>query len=161
MVTSISKKYFQTVGTCAFAAVLALVSTEASADLLFASTNSNVQLGPGKKVVGSGVFHCPTRQRVVVRFNAECAIETDNPNNWVNVDIRLNGNLLPPTEQPVFDPNALCSGNHTVAIDGWLSGLSSGIGRCKRGNNTVTVEAFEQVPVSTWWIDDVTLTVEK
>jgi hypothetical protein len=78
----------------------------------------------------------------------------------VNVDIFLNGILLPPTQQPSGDVNALCSGNHTFAIDGWLSGLSSGIGTARAGFNNVRVVVFPQVGGTNWWIDDLTLTVE-
>lgn len=72
--------------------------------------------------------------KVVISFNAECAVMTAGSQKWVGIDIIVDpaGNTGPTVASPSNSDNALCSGNSTANSingygDGWISAMTQAI----------------------------------
>lgn len=86
----------------------------------------------GKATAGGETFTFSTTQpntRVVITFNAECAVDGD-AFKWVDIDIIVDpaGSTGETVVSPSNSDNAFCSGNGTTssnfAPDGWVSAVT-------------------------------------
>ncbi|MFQ5587321.1 MAG: hypothetical protein ACE5F7_00650 [Nitrospiria bacterium] len=143
--------------------ILALVffSSMAKAETIrMTRTNSTPVISDTPRVLQSGwFFTSKPNSRVVVTYNAECTVSGPNGNhfNWLNIDIRIDGQLVRPTESD----NALCTSNGTPGLDGWVSAVSMGVVRVpKAGFHFLQVRANDQQAGRSFRIDDQVLLVE-
>lgn len=106
-------------------------------------------------------FSTPGPARLVIRYNAECAVGGP-AGNYLNLDIVIDpaGAAVPFTAPPSNSDNAFCSGNGTAALDGWVSATAQAFASVPAGAHTVQVcvNVFGAGP--SWRIDDSSLTIE-
>jgi hypothetical protein len=99
----------------------------------------------GKGTAGGETFTFSTTQpntRVVITFNAECAVEGEAW-KWADIDIIVDETIVPPSN----GDNAFCSGNGTTTasgsdftLDGWVSASTQAtMVLPKAGTHTVKV----------------------
>ena len=156
--------------------VLGLFGGEAEAVILLATTNTNAQtdavapfpptlLDLNGPAAGGTVLTFVTtaaNTRVVIRFNAECAI-AGATTNWLDVNILVNpaGPIGTVAVPPSDSDNALCSGNGTATVnDGWVSAMTQATMILPvAGIHTISVQV-DPVPDTVWRIDDLSLIVE-
>jgi len=107
-------------------------------------------------------FNTPAPARLVIRYNAECAV--GGPvTNYLNLDIIIDpaGAGAPFTAPPSNSDNAFCSGNGTASNnDGWVSAITQAFASVPAGAHTVRVCVNGVGAASTWRIDDTSLTIE-
>lgn len=99
--------------------------------------------------------------RVVIRFNAECSIAGGTA-TWLDTNIVVDpfGAAPPIIVTPSNGDNALCTGNGTAALDGWVSAVTQVVVNLPGGVHTVWVNVTP-VPAAAWRIDDLSLVVER
>jgi hypothetical protein len=56
-------------------------------------------------------------QQVVITFNAECSVAGTDHQTWLDLDIMVDGVIVPPTNSD----NAFCTDHGTGALDSWVS----------------------------------------
>lgn len=137
-----------------------LMAAQASAGIICAATNTTAITNNGTVTVLSSAFTTTVvGQLVDIKYNAECAI-AGGPINWLNTDIIIDpaGTPLPFTCSPSNGDNALCSGNGTAAVDGWISAVTNCVVRMpSTGVHTVRVVVNPMPAGVTWRIDDQSL----
>jgi hypothetical protein len=153
-----------------------LLSSEAWATILLATTNTIPQSSPpladpafldlssagGLQTTFAFATSVPNT-RVVIRFNAECAVG-GGASNWLDVNIIVDpaGAPAPLVVPPTDSDNALCAGNGTASNnDGWVSAMSQAVLVIPTvGVHTLRVQVDGMGAGATWRIDDLSLVVE-
>lgn len=121
-----------------------------------------LDLSPAAGVQNVLSFATPGPARLIIRFNAECAVG-GGTSNWLNDDIYIDpagatGLIIAP---PSNSDNALCSGNGTAAHDGWVSAMTQAVVSVPEGGVHRVYVCVNGVGAgATWRIDDLSLTVE-
>lgn len=62
-------------------------------------------------------------QRVVVSYNAECSVKGTTFLRWLNIDVFVDGVLIPPSS----DDNAFCTSHGNNSLDGWAQVISQNV----------------------------------
>lgn len=62
-------------------------------------------------------------QKVMITFNAECSVAGTDNGTWLDIDIMVDGVIVPPSD----DDNALCTDNGTGALSNWVSATVVGV----------------------------------
>lgn len=123
---------------------------------------SCLDLSPAAGVQSVLNFVTPAPARIVIRFNAECAVGGPTT-NWLDDNIIIDpaGAGAPFVAVPTNSDNALCGGNGTASNnDGWVSAISQAFASVPAGVHTVRVCVSGVGAGATWRIDDLSLTVE-
>ena len=58
-------------------------------------------------------------QGVVITYNAECSVAGTDNQTWLDIDIILDGVIVPPSD----DDNAFCTDNATGGLTNWVSAV--------------------------------------
>ncbi len=180
MQTSKLKKLLQLITkTVSIGAVLCTLATPAYAEILLGITKTSPTIYGGASYsvdwnggAAGGVLHyfqtSEPNTRVVLSFNAECAVMMAGSQKWVGIDIVVNP--AGPTGNTVAGPsngdNALCSGNSTADSiyghgDGWVSAMTQAtIILPQAGTHSVKVRVNGQAS-GTARLDDMSLIVQR
>lgn len=107
-------------------------------------------------------FGTPGPGRIVIRFNAECAVGGATTNYLdANIIIDPAGAAAPFAAPPSNSDNAFCAGNGTASNnDGWVSAMTQAIASVPAGVHAVRVCVAGVGAGVTWRIDDLSLTIE-
>jgi hypothetical protein len=111
-------------------------------------------------------FNNPIAGLVTVHFSAECAAG-GNPNQFVAVNIFVDP--APVTAGPGGDvlvtpsgaSNALCSGNNTAGLDGWVDASVRGVISLPVGISSVRIQKVAGGGSPSCWVSDTSLVVER
>lgn len=157
---------------CAIAAALtALASTHASADVLTAVTApANWTFTGAARVLIPGMttplFANPANGRFVVTFSSECAVNAPagNTSAWTDVDIvvlNAAGAIVATLAPTVGAADAFCSSNGTVGFDGWETNSITAVGGAglPAGAYRVRVHARLNGGATGGWFGERSLTV--
>lgn len=156
---------------------LTVLSAPCWADNLLAATNAGnatftpcttADLDLSSAAGNQSVFNFfnPAAGPVTVMFCAECAAG-GTPNQWVAVNIFVDpapitagpaGDVLVP---PSSGLNALCSGNGTAGLDGWIDACVRGVINLPVGLNSVRVQKTAGNGSPSCWIGDTSTVVER
>ncbi len=127
----------------------------------FPATNLDLRTLAGDQSVLT--FTTPSRRRVRLLFNAECAVG-GGPTNYAEINIYVDpapiaagnaGDILTSVSE---GDNAFCAGNHTDGLDGSVSAVTQTYITVPAGTHSVRVEVL---PVGApWQIDDLSLVID-
>jgi len=82
-------------------------------------------------------FYANRSKTVLIAYSAECTVQARDWNNWLNIDVILNGTVITPSSSD----NAFCTSHGTNRLDGWTSVVVNGYGNLQPGLNRVQVRA--------------------
>jgi hypothetical protein len=159
---------------------LTLMTSEVYAEILLARTRTTATVYGGASYTvdfngsasGGQTFAFATSEpntRVVITFNAECAVK-GNAFNWLDVDIIVDpaGSAGETVVPPSNGDNAFCSGNETHsdfvsdAGDGWVSAVTQAtMVLAQAGTHTVRVRVDGQHTGGISRLDDFSLIVQE
>lgn len=135
-----------------------------AATRIFKTSNSGAQVGTVTTLLNLGegngtafTIDVPASARLAIFFNAECATDMLDSGDFVDIDLRVDSVVIPPST----GGNALCAGGTGGGIDNWVTGASDGVTDVSAGTRTIEVEVelFGESPGDQWWIDDLSLIV--
>ncbi len=93
---------------------------------------------------------------VIITFSAECAVD-GNEQQWVSIDLLLNGTALSPT---AGDADTFCSGNSFAGFnDQWVMASMTVPTELTAGSYELQVQVTPAGGAAGWWIGDLALTV--
>ena len=121
----------------------------------------NVQwnANPGSHIVTFNTNQPNTR--VFITFNAECAV-SGSESRWLDVNIMLDpaGPAAPIAIKPTNSDNALCSGNGTPLLNGWVSAVTQAAVRIPNtGQHRVWIRVQAPVGNNSARLDDMSLVI--
>jgi hypothetical protein len=99
-------------------------------------------------------------QKVIVTFNAECSVAGTDNMTWLDIDIMVDGVIIPPSN----NDNAFCTDHGTGSLSNWVSATVVGVYTVpSAGQHIVEVRGGLHVFDSgdAWRIDDSSTTVVK
>jgi len=152
----------------AVAATLIVLSSQADARVFNAQTRPGnftfaggpvfVPLNTAGSTVASFGIPGTARQRVIISYTAECAVDAAGNATWVDIDILVDGvQVAPPTNAGGND--AFCTSNGTAGFDGWVMAAVNTVLTLRPGPHSVQVRARTSDNVSGGWLSDSSLVI--
>lgn len=103
-------------------------------------------------------FNLPVAGKKVLTFSAECAVDAvaNNSTAWVDIDIIVNGVVVPVTNQT---QDAFCAADGVAGYSGWVRPSITVLVNGVQGNNTVRIRAKGQGGATGIWVSDTALMI--
>ena len=119
---------------------------------------ANIPLNPAGGIVFP--FVNPVAGPVTITFTAECAVAGPLPDQsrWVSAVIFLDGTTAC---VPTSGLNALCSGNGTAALDGWVGASVTCVRTLAAGAHTLRIQKVAGGGATSCWISDTSTVVTR
>lgn len=108
-------------------------------------------------VILTKVIKLKRKGPVVIMYTAECTVAGDDIFTWLNIDIRVDGTAISPTN----DDNAFCTSRGDGVRGSWVSAATQVKKTLSAGNHTVEIVGLLENFVSgdSWRIDDQSLII--
>jgi hypothetical protein len=124
-------------------------------DFTFLSQGGTAVAVPIRNAATSVAFNLPTQATVSITFSAECAAAGPLISTGVQVDVLVDGVLIPPTTANDF----FCAANATAAFDGWVRASTTVAAVLPAGAHTVSIQGSTFADAG--WLGDTTILVER
>jgi hypothetical protein len=113
-----------------------------------------LKLGGGNT---SLTFAVPQTRKVVLLFNAECSVDAFDDTTWVDIDVLVDGVVVPPSN----GDNAFCTSTGDGQLQHWVNASTYVARTVAAGSHTVQVRGTLRgfAPGDRWQIDDLSLIV--
>lgn len=96
----------------------------------------------------------PAPAKLALFYTAECAMAAADDFTWLDLDLRVDGVAIAPTN----DDDAFCTSEATGGLDRYVSARSAGVTTVGAGVHQISVRG-QDVGTSSWWIGDSSLVV--
>jgi len=145
--------------------IVVLIAAQSQAKIFLTATNGSpfsVQDGAAHLIPllpsGANTLTFKTtvvNQKVIIQFNAECAVVGKDYDTWLDLNILVDGKAVPPSN----GDNALCTSIGGEIGSHWVSAITTAVAIVRSpGTHTLQVQgAFGFSHFSAgdlWWIDD-------
>jgi hypothetical protein len=103
-------------------------------------------------------FNLPKKGKKVLTFSAECSVNAaaGNDSAWVDLDIIVNGVVVPVTNQTA---DGFCAADGSAGFSGWVRSSITVLINGLQGNNTVRIRAKGQGGATGIWVSDTALMI--
>lgn len=131
-----------------------------------ATTNGNNQFGTLVTLLdldgaGTQVFSFTTTAAssdVVVTFSAECSVRSVTTQAWMDLDVIVDGTVVPPTNS---GSDAFCTEGEGNNVDEWTRASATVlVPNLPAGSHNIEIRVQSGFGVQTWWIGDLSLVVQ-